>query len=637
MIYLSLTKKCMKIFNVNSVITAFAVSLAIALVGPIAAFAATSPVLVGASSYSVVSGSIVTNTGATSISGNVGISPGIGPAPHYTDLGLVTFGVGSSWHDADVSAAAAQADNTAAYGALSAGTNAVCTDPLYQFGTGDIDLAAKTLVPGVYCADTFSLSGTLTLDDTGAPNGVWVFRSAATLITAAAPPGVVKVVFLNGIASPCNVWWKVVSSATLKTDTTFIGNILASTAITLQTRATLNGRAMAQTAAVTMDTNTISGPTCSAPPPPSGGGSHQVRIAVVKTVVNDNGGTKKVADFPLFVNGTPVISGETNYFTGSGSDVYAVTETSNPNYTASFSGDCDASGHLNYNPSYTQFCIITNNDIGAVVAPPVPPLIDVVKVPSPLALPGGPGLVKYTYTVRNIGTVPMTDVTMVGDTCSPIVLASGDTNGDAKLDVTETWVYTCSTTLTETHTNTVVATGWANGISATDVASATVVVGTPKVPPLIHVTKLPSPLTLPFGGGMVTYTEKITNPGTVALSNVTLTDDKCSPMKYVSGDTNGDSKLDKSEMWTYTCQTNLTATTTNTATASGTANGLTVRDFAIAHVIVATAVPPVHKAAPKLPKTGVAPLEESIPWNVVALAGIFTFAILFKVTRKEQK
>jgi uncharacterized repeat protein (TIGR01451 family) len=630
----------MKILKKNPILTGLAVlvvSVVLGLTGPIAAFAATSPTLTGATSYSVVAGSIVTNTGATNISGDVGISPSIGVFPHYHESGVTTYGAGSALHDADGPAAAAQADNTAAYGALSAVPNAVCTDPLYQFGTGDIDLAGKTLVPGVYCADTFSLSGTLTLNDTGAPDGVWIFRSAATLITSSGVGA--KVQFLNGLGLPCNVWWKVVSSATIGVGTTFIGNILASTSVALQTGATLNGRAMAQTGQVTMDTNTISGPTCASH---SGGGEGarippEGTINVVKMVINDNGGTKTVEDFPLFVNITPVISGVTNTFPAPAISAYIVNETADPNYTRTFSGDCDINGQIILSPADAKFCIITNNDIGPSAAVlPVPPLIDVVKVPNPLALPAGPGPVTYTYTLRNIGTVPVTDVTMVGDTCSPIILVSGDTNTDSKLDVNETWIYRCSTTLSETHTNTVVATGWANGISATDIASATVVVGMPVVPPLIHVTKVPNPLALLAAGGMVTYTEKVTNPGTVALSNVHLTDDKCGPMKYVSGDTNVNLKLETTETWTFTCQTNLTQTTTNTATVSGEANGLTVRDFAIATVVVA---PTMHPAAvvPKLPRTGVAPLEESIPWNIVTLAGVFMVAILLNVNRKKQK
>jgi hypothetical protein len=133
---------------------------------------------------------------------------------------------------------------------------------------------------------------------------------------------------------------------------------------------------------------------------------------------------------------------------------------------------------MNVNQRENRFCVVTNNDIGVpVIVPPVPSLIDVVKVPSPLALPNGSGSVLYTYSLKNIGTVPVSNVTMVGDTCRPIVRISGDANNDNILDLTETWVHTCTTTLTATHTNNVVATGWANGLSAVDIASATVVVG----------------------------------------------------------------------------------------------------------------------------------------------------------------
>lgn len=335
-----------------------------------------------------------------------------------------------------------------------------------------------------------------------------------------------------------------------------------------------------------------------------GGGSVRIStgmINVVKVVVNDNGGTKTVADFPLFVNGTRVVSGESNTFYAP--DSYRVTETIDPNYTQVFSGNCNASGYVGIDRGQTAFCIITNNDIGSpALVLPVPPLIDVVKIPSPLSLPAGPGAVTYTYTARNIGTVPMTNVTMVGDTCSPIVLFSGDTNTDAKLDINETWVYRCSTVLSLTHTNTVVATGWANGISAVDIASATVIVGIPVVPPLIHVTKVPNPLALFAGWGSVTYTNKITNPGTIPLSNVGLSDDKCGPVKYVSGDVNGDSKLDPMETWNYICQADLTKTTTNTVVATGQANGLTASDFAIATVIVST---------PSFPNTGLPSISVS--------------------------
>jgi uncharacterized repeat protein (TIGR01451 family) len=327
-------------------------------------------------------------------------------------------------------------------------------------------------------------------------------------------------------------------------------------------------------------------------PPPSGGSSQpsEGTITVVNTVINDNGGTKKVADFPLFVNGTPVISGVANYFRAP-AEAYRVTETADPNYTQTFSGDCNNEGYIGLNRGDNDFCVITNDDIGThAAAPAESPIIDLMKTASTSTLPK-PGRVTYTYTLRNAGTVPVTDITMVGDTCSPIKLVSGDINSDSKLDINETWVYKCSWNLTETHTNTVTATGWANGMSVSEIASATVIVGASTVPPsihLIHVTKTPNPSMLSAGGGWVTYTEKITNPGTVALQNVRIMDDKCVPMKYISGDTNKNSMLDIAETWTYTCRTHLTKTTTNTAIARGEANGLSVSDIIIATVPVAS-------------------------------------------------
>jgi len=564
-------------------------------VGPVTVQAATAPDLGAAESYAVFGKAGVTNdsaVGTTHIWGNVGAD-----ATNVTFLddatqvdGVIDSGVG------------VEAAILSAYGELAG-----------EGVTGALDLAGNnTVTPGVYTVGATNLDGTLTLNG----EGVYIFRSSSSISTS----GPAQVVLTNG-ASACDVYWQIPTAMTIGTGTVMVGTIITNTAeITLATGASLNGRALSRNTQVTLDSNSITEPVCTAAV--SGGGSNQytATINVVKTVINDNGGTKTVADFPLFINQAPVDSGVTNnfYFFFPGS--YTMSETSDPGYTQSFSGDCGSDGQLYLYSNENKFCIITNNDIGApVVAPPVPPLIDVVKVPSPLVLPDGPDTVNYTYTLRNVGTVPVTDITMVGDTCYPIALTSGDTNADGKLDLTETWVYNCAKIISETHTNTVVATGWANGLSATDIASATVVVNDEIVPPLIHVTKVPSPLTLLAGGGTVTYTERITNPGTVALSNVHLTDDKCSPMAYVSGDVNGDSLLQTTETWTYTCQTNLTQSTTNTASATGEANGVTVRDLALATVTVAAAVP-------ALPNTGLTPEKEVSSWNIGLLAGLITLA-----------
>ncbi len=139
---------------------AIALLLTICL-SPSVAQAATSPSLGTASTYSILAGSAVTNTGATTISGDVGISPGIGAPPHYSGFGTVTLG--GTIHDADGAALLAQADKTAAYANLA---SQPCTT---DYGVITQELAGLTLVPGVYCANEFDLSnGTLTLNGAAA-------------------------------------------------------------------------------------------------------------------------------------------------------------------------------------------------------------------------------------------------------------------------------------------------------------------------------------------------------------------------------------------------------------------------------------------------------------------------------------
>ena len=562
--------------------------------------------LSSADSFAILADTAITNTGPSVITGDVGLGPTSGGAS-ITGLNDTTQVSGTIYAMNSAGPAGLTGSNPdlidAAKTALVTAYDNVAGQPVTTnyAAAHDLALVAETLTPGVYHGDSsLGITGKLTLDAQGDPNAVFIFQANSTLITEKDS----EVILING-AQACNVFWQVGSSATLKTSSIFKGNILALESISLQASANVSGRLLARNGAVTLITNTVAKPPCTVAS--TGGGLAWVpppaTINVVKTVVNDGGGTKTTKDFPLFVGDKLVLSGVTNTFHAP-TYPYVVSETSDPNYTQTFSGDCNSKGEINLNPGDHKFCIITNNDIGPSIASSTPPLIDVVKVPNPLALPDGPGSVIYTYTLRNIGTVPVINITMVGDTCSPITLTSGDTNGDSKLDLNEIWTYHCTTTLSKTHTNTVTATGWANGISAVDVASATVVVGAPIVPPLIHVTKVPSPLKLVAGSGTVTYTEKISNPGTVALSNVRLTDDKCSPMKYISGDTNGDSKLDTTETWTYTCKTNLTKTTTNTAIASGEANDLTARDLAVATVIV---------SVPGLPNTGLPPEGEVTP------------------------
>ena len=114
------------------------------------------------------------------------------------------------------------------------------------------------------------------------------------------------------------------------------------------------------------------------------------------------------------------------------------------------------------------------------------------------------------------------------------------------------------------------------------------------MPPAIHVVKTANPTSLNVSG-LVTYSYAVSNKGTMAMSNITIKDDKCSPVNFVSGDTNGDLKLDTNEIWNYSCVTTLSQTTTNTVVVTGQANGSTVTDTANATVVVTT---------PGFPNTG---------------------------------
>ena len=220
---------------------------------------ATSPTLGTANSFAILAATAITNIPTSRITGDVGLSPAAGS--NYA--GLTAAEVTGTIYAVDATGPAgsvnnpgllttAQADNTAAFGALIAGGNAVCDT---DYGAVVQDLVGLSLVPGVYCAGAFTLTGTLTLSGVG----VWIFRSADTLITS----GTANVVG----GDSCNVWWRVPSSATLGTNTQLTGNILALTSISLQNGATLNGRALAQTGAVTLAANTVTGPVCQAAPP----------------------------------------------------------------------------------------------------------------------------------------------------------------------------------------------------------------------------------------------------------------------------------------------------------------------------------------------------------------------------------
>jgi uncharacterized protein with beta-barrel porin domain len=205
---------------------------------------AQAPSLLTAGSFGVLAGSTVTNTGSTVINGNVGVSPGSGVPPLIT--GFPPGIVNGATHAADAVALQAQIDETNAY-------NVLAGRPITTNLTGQ-DLGGKTLTAGVYGFNTSAqLTGTLTLNGQGNPNSVFIINIGSTLTTASGS----SISLING-AQGGNVFFRVGSSATLGTSTSFTGDILALTSITLNTSAKIIcGDALAQNGAVTLDTNTI--------------------------------------------------------------------------------------------------------------------------------------------------------------------------------------------------------------------------------------------------------------------------------------------------------------------------------------------------------------------------------------------
>jgi LPXTG-motif cell wall-anchored protein len=196
-----------------------------------------------ATSFSVLAAAAVTNvpSGTTTLGADLGLSP----APASAITGFPPGLYGGTLHATDAVAAQAQVDLTTAYNVAAS---------LTPQTTGLTDLVGLTLTPGVYSGGALSLNGDLTL--AGTAESVWVFQASSTLTT-----GIGSHVILTGGASVCNVFWQVGSSATLGTNSDFVGSILAQESITATTGADISGRLLARTGAVTLDDNDITAPT----------------------------------------------------------------------------------------------------------------------------------------------------------------------------------------------------------------------------------------------------------------------------------------------------------------------------------------------------------------------------------------
>ena len=263
-------------------IVALVVLVAAMLVSGGTAQAAPTPIGLGtATDFAIRAGTGVSNIPTSDITGDLGLSPVAGTA--YT--GLTCAEVDGTIYSVDATGPApcvvedpgrmttVENDARTAFNHASALPGATPIGP---------DLAGLELVAGLYGfgASATNLSGTLTLDAASDPEAVWIFQASSTLITSSSstvefsnlPPGV------GAEQMACNVFWTVGSSATIATDTAFVGTVLASADVAVQTDATVIGRLLAANAAggggaVTLDQNTIVRPAdCSTLPTGTGGG-----------------------------------------------------------------------------------------------------------------------------------------------------------------------------------------------------------------------------------------------------------------------------------------------------------------------------------------------------------------------------
>jgi hypothetical protein len=352
----------MKKFNRISIII-LTIAFTFGLAGIVVALAPGAIDLGTADSFAVLAGAGITNTGATTITGDVGTYA----TTSETGFGSVTI-TGTNHAGDGVTQGAKTALTTALISAAAAGP----TIPVTASNTDSFASFGYILTPGVYNSGStmgISAANPLVLNGENNPNAVFIFQAGTSLTSA----GSSSVILENG-AQACNVFWQVGSAVDLGTSSNIVGTIMADQeAITDAGGSTVNGRLLASVAAVTLNNTTITVPTCV----PS--------LHLRKIVTNDNGGTAHDTDWTLTASGsmgawtylsgtTPVDSDVTYPHATFGAATHTLTESGGPasGYTAS-DWACVGGAHaqvgntIEVDKGDNTTCTITNDDVAPIL------------------------------------------------------------------------------------------------------------------------------------------------------------------------------------------------------------------------------------------------------------------------------
>jgi hypothetical protein len=253
--------------------------------------------------------------------------------------------------------------------------------------------AGRTITPGAYSGGTLEVNGALTLNGGGDANAVFIFRSAATLVT-----GTGSSVNLTNGAQACNVYWQVGSSATLGASSTMVGHVIALASISTGLASTVNGQLIATTGGVTLGGTTITNNSCAAPvvvatpvatiapvvatapvvvvPVETG------TVRVIKKVDNSFAGTAVASDFKMHVTqfgnevgGSPdpgVASPGRTYILPVGT--YLLFEDDVAGYWGIWDGDITRGGRVVISKGSNLVVTRTNYDVRTPYVAPVTPV-----------------------------------------------------------------------------------------------------------------------------------------------------------------------------------------------------------------------------------------------------------------------